>query len=63
MTQLIYKVGDTYFTSYAMAMAHKEMTGDTMVKVFQKPEQYTAEQKEKFKIHAEKAKKYRAEHK
>lgn len=63
MTELIYKVGDEYFTTRALALVARDMSGKPMTCIYRPVEQYTPEQKAAFSAHAKKAAEYRAAHK
>ena len=58
MTELIYKVGDSYFTTYAQALAHKDATREKLTMIFRPVPEYTPEQERAFKEHAKKAAEY-----
>lgn len=63
MTELYYKIGETFTSSYGDALRLAEFTGDEIKRIYKKPEQYTPEQKAAFSAHAKKAAEYRAANK
>lgn len=63
MTELYYKVGETYTSIYSTALRLADFTGEPIVRIYKPKEEYTPEQKAAFSAHAKKAAEYRAANK
>lgn len=59
MTQLIYKVGDTYTNIYSIALALRDQTGETITRIYRPVDETTEAQREEMREHAKKAAEYR----
>lgn len=63
MTQLIYKIGDTYTTNYVIALSLRDQTRQPITRIYRPIDETTDEQREQQRIHREKAAAYRAKQK
>lgn len=54
MTELIYKVGNEFYTSYANALIARDMSGDKMTRIYRKVNEQTPAQKSALAAHREK---------
>jgi hypothetical protein len=63
MTELIYKIGETYTTNYAIALSLWKQTKYPIQRVYRPVDETTDEQREQQRIHREKAAAYRAKQK
>lgn len=63
MTELIYKVGNEFFTNYASALIARDMSGENLTRVYRKVDEQTPAQKEALAAHRAKFWAKRAEQK
>ena len=59
MTELIYKIGDTYTTNYAIALSLRDQTRKPLTRIYRPVDETTEAQKEQMREHARKAAEYR----
>lgn len=63
MTELLYKVGNEFFTNYASALIARDMSGKSLTRVYRKVDEQTPAQKEALAAHRAKFWAKRAEQK